>query len=279
MTTHHIRTAAELSAARDAAGPDDSVDLRGYRHDGDLSIAVPVPLAAIWIGDVSGDVMTDVDVSGDVVIAGDVSGDVWVAAGIVGDVVIDGDVVIAGDVDGDVWVAAGVRGDVVIDGAVRGDVRIDGDVGGDVTIRGDVSGDVAIAGDVTIGRGVSGDVAIAGDVGGAVWVSRDETIVAAARADHDRILGEARANEIRALRRALVEGRVDGSRYDGECACLVGTLEAVRGHGENSVVRRDGGSPAERWYLSIHRVPAARHSMAAAAVEWIDDYLSAQRQP
>jgi len=152
-----------------------------------------------------------------------------------GDVRIDGDVgsrvVIDGAVSGDVVIAGDVGSRVSIDGDIAGDVRIGGDVGSRVTIRGDVSGGVTIDGDVR------GDVRIAGDVRGTVEVSRDETIVAAARADHDRILREARDTEILALRRALVEGRVDGSR------------------------------------------PAARHSMAAAAVEWIDHYLSAQRQP
>ena len=42
------------------------------------------------------------------------------------------------------------------------------------------------------------------------------------------ILGHLKS-EVPGLRKALVEGRVDGSQYEGECACLIGTLGNVDG--------------------------------------------------
>ncbi|WP_414461753.1 pentapeptide repeat-containing protein [Hyphomicrobium sp. DY-1] len=51
---------------------------------------------------------------------------------------------------------------------------------------------------------------------------------------------------------ALREGRVDGSTYAGDCACLVGTIANVRGIDVGAL---DKGSdrPAERWFAMISK--------------------------
>jgi uncharacterized protein YjbI with pentapeptide repeats len=60
--------------------------------------------------------------------------------------------------------------------------------------------------------------------------------------------------EVSGLIAALVEGRVDGSQYQGECACLVGTLANVRG-AEYAAAFPDHSSshPAEQWFLMIRK--------------------------
>ena len=73
------------------------------------------------------------------------------------------------------------------------------------------------------------------------------------KADLWMTLHQARA-EVPGLIAALVEGRVDGSQYEGECACLVGTLANVRGVSWG-VAFPDATSqhPAEQWFLMIRK--------------------------
>ena len=80
-----------------------------------------------------------------------------------------------------------------------------------------------------------------------------------------------------ALRDALVEGRVNGSTYEGECACLVGTIANARGvrfndlgHGLTPCVTR----PAERWFLGIQRGDTPdTNQISRITVEWVDEFL------
>jgi len=152
----------ELAAALAYAAPGDVLDLRGYAHEGDL--AVPMPVGALYLGHVTGSLVIDDDVGGDVKIDGDIGGAVSIDGTIYGDVLIVGDiggaVSIDGTIYGDVLIVGDVGDDVLVVGDVCGDVSIDGDVGGDVFVDGDVSGAVLIHEDV------GGDVLIGGDVGG-----------------------------------------------------------------------------------------------------------------
>ena len=71
------------------------------------------------------------------------------------------------------------------------------------------------------------------------------------KADMWMTLMQSRA-EVPALIAALKEGRVNGSQYGGECACLVGTLanaKAVDYH----TMEHDHDNPAERWFMMINK--------------------------
>jgi hypothetical protein len=82
-------------------------------------------------------------------------------------------------------------------------------------------------------------------------------------------------HEIAGVRAALVEGRVDGSTYSGECACLVGTIGNVRnvnyaelGNGLNP----DSGRPAEQWFMGIRKGDTPEtNQQSKLAVEWLDE--------
>jgi Pentapeptide repeats (8 copies) len=83
--------------------------------------------------------------------------------------------------------------------------------------------------------------------------------------------------EVSALRQALVEGRVDGSTYTGECACLVGTIANRRGCGINGlgVLKPNASRPAEKFFLAIKPGDTPdKNQFAALAVQWVDEWLS-----
>jgi hypothetical protein len=88
--------------------------------------------------------------------------------------------------------------------------------------------------------------------------------------------------EISHLKSALVEGRIDGSTYDGECSCLSGTLHsgAIKNDGPQEKDRikcimdvRDSNRPIERFFLGINKGDTPENNQAAKIVlEWIDEF-------
>jgi hypothetical protein len=87
-------------------------------------------------------------------------------------------------------------------------------------------------------------------------------------------------DELDALRLAIVEGRIDGSAYSGECACLAGTLAKARGvenyHGENiDNFRADSSSPREMWFMMIHPGDTPENNQASEiALGWLDSAIA-----
>ncbi len=83
-------------------------------------------------------------------------------------------------------------------------------------------------------------------------------------------------HEVQGLLTALKEGRVDGSTYEGDCACLVGTLAKVKGceYGEIKGLKPDGSRPAERFFIGIKRGDTPATSQCSKlAEEWVNDWL------
>jgi len=92
------------------------------------------------------------------------------------------------------------------------------------------------------------------------------------RDDFWAVLSSAPA-EVMGLRTALVEGRVAGSTYEGECACLVGTIANLRGCEYTKIPNLvpDSRRPAEVWFLMIGKGATPENNAAAKqAVAWID---------
>jgi hypothetical protein len=81
--------------------------------------------------------------------------------------------------------------------------------------------------------------------------------------------------EVPALIAALRYGRVDGSTYSGECACLVGTLENAGAVN----LPHQAFSPAESWFVPIRKgTKPGDHSeggfRSAKALEWALEYAA-----
>ncbi|MGC4033635.1 MAG: pentapeptide repeat-containing protein [Tepidisphaeraceae bacterium] len=83
--------------------------------------------------------------------------------------------------------------------------------------------------------------------------------------------------EVEGLRAAIVEGRIDGSTYTGECACLVGTIANVRheNYEELGALKPNGSRPIERFFLSINKGDTPETSQfSKLALQWTDEWLA-----
>ena len=92
-------------------------------------------------------------------------------------------------------------------------------------------------------------------------------------------------NELENLRETLVAGKVDGSTYTGECACLAGTIanhRKIDNIGSGSKIKENGiafivdsGSPREQWFINIRKGDTPETNQCAKmALEWIDEAIS-----
>lgn len=99
------------------------------------------------------------------------------------------------------------------------------------------------------------------------------------RADFYDVLSSTPA-EVPALIAALKEGRVDGSTYEGDCACLVGTIANARNCHHEAIpeLKPDASRPIERFFLAIKSGDTPGTSQfSALAVEWAESWLSRMR--
>src|SRR4051812_38650117 len=86
--------------------------------------------------------------------------------------------------------------------------------------------------------------------------------------------------EVSALIDALKNGRVDGSTYEGACACLVGTLANARQtHYQNlGTVKPNSSRPAECFFMGIHKGDTPEtNQFSRLALEWSQEWLETMR--
>jgi len=88
--------------------------------------------------------------------------------------------------------------------------------------------------------------------------------------------------EVAFLKKNIIEGKIDGSTYDGECACLSGTLEhgakITNGTAQDVKVTsilscRSASRPAERFFLGIKKGDTPENNQVSKIVlEWIEEF-------
>jgi hypothetical protein len=96
-----------------------------------------------------------------------------------------------------------------------------------------------------------------------------------------RLVLECAPAEVGELLAVLRRGGVDGRVYEGECACLVGTLANVRGVRFDAfpALRPNSARPAERWFLAIRKGDTPETSpIVRLTCEWIEAWMK-ERNP
>lgn len=90
--------------------------------------------------------------------------------------------------------------------------------------------------------------------------------------------------ELPGLRKALVEGKIDGTQYEGDCACLIGTLGKLDGGLKNvcsMIPYYEMGlhNPGEQWFFQIKEGDTPEtNEFSKHAVMLIDMVLGKQKK-
>ena len=103
-----------------------------------------------------------------------------------------------------------------------------------------------------------------------------EADLAEIRADVFAVLSLAR-NEVAGLRLAVVKGRINGMAYEGECACLVGTIAILQTCEYRQVpgISIDETRPAERFFTGIRKGDTPEtNPVATIVLGWIDEFIA-----
>ena len=83
--------------------------------------------------------------------------------------------------------------------------------------------------------------------------------------------------EVSALRQSIIDGKIDGSVYVGECACLVGTIAKAKSCTPEALplaIRPNSGRHAERFFMGIQKGDTPeKNPVSKIALEWIDEWL------
>ncbi len=83
-------------------------------------------------------------------------------------------------------------------------------------------------------------------------------------------------NEVVGIYDALIRGKINGSAYEGECACLVGTIANIRHEYHRDLkikLKPNSNRPSEIWFLAIATgdTPSS-NKVSDLTKEWIEEF-------
>jgi hypothetical protein len=81
--------------------------------------------------------------------------------------------------------------------------------------------------------------------------------------------------EIAALKEKIKTGQINGSVYEGSCACLVGTIANARGVRHTSLpgINPNAGRPAEGWFMQFKEGQTPEnYQPLKMTLEWIEEF-------
>ncbi|HEV7736234.1 MAG TPA: hypothetical protein VGO47_02535 [Chlamydiales bacterium] len=82
-------------------------------------------------------------------------------------------------------------------------------------------------------------------------------------------------NEVPFLKKALIDGKVDGSSYTSKCSCFMGTAAQAKGCSYELIpgIKPDASSDTERWFMGISEGDTPANSeIVKLTVEWIEEF-------
>ena len=85
-------------------------------------------------------------------------------------------------------------------------------------------------------------------------------------------------NEVAGLYDSLIRGKINGSQYKGECACLVGTIANARKEDPESLsinLRPNASREAEKWFLGIQKGDTPQSNVISKLTcEWVEKFAT-----
>lgn len=96
------------------------------------------------------------------------------------------------------------------------------------------------------------------------------------KADLFNVLSNA-PNEIKIIKNALINGKIEGMDYFGDCCCLIGTIAKARDCDIEDIpgIIPDIQRPIERWFLAIKGGDTPQNNVfSAITLMWIDEFLT-----
>jgi hypothetical protein len=80
--------------------------------------------------------------------------------------------------------------------------------------------------------------------------------------------------EVESLREHILAGKINGSMYSGECACLMGTIANIK-NCEVDELERDHLSYIESWFTMIKEGDTPENNYASEmTLKWLDEFVS-----